>query len=202
MNAATFIQPPDVRTIRVRRARDGEDGRPGWFPALRVRRIWKVSCGHVVFESAATLRPGDVVGLGVDNAEFQRGRVVWVRNDLCSCRIDPSGRLLACLRDEVERCRLDTVLIGELPAAPETDDRVRDEPGGFAAFLRASRKRQRLTRMDLARRLGVSKVTIWKWETGKALPRTRRVLPLAEALAVSEKVLHQQICAAAMGSAG
>lgn len=237
MNAATFIRPPearapdvrppdvcpsDARPIMLRRAVDGEQGRARWSPALGVRRIWKVSGEQVVFESAASLRPGDVVELGVANARFQQGRVVWVRNGLCSCRIDVSGRLLTCLRDAIERCRHDampTALPGPVhddgddgdvardaeddgreadDAAVGADDALPGEAGDFARFLCACRRQQQLTRMDLARRLAVSKVTVWKWETGKALPRARRIRPLAETLAMSERALRERIRAATL----
>jgi len=54
----------------------------------------------------------------------------------------------------------------------------------FAQQLRSLREAQGLTVRALAERVGVSKVTIWKWEKGESEPRARLLAPLARALDV------------------
>ena len=41
----------------------------------------------------------------------------------------------------------------------------------MAISLKAARVNAGFTQNELAKRLGVSKVTYWKWETGKAEPK-------------------------------
>lgn len=59
-----------------------------------------------------------------------------------------------------------------------------EEPGQFAQQLRALRMTQGMSIPVLARRVGVSRVTIWHWERG-ALPSKRMIAPLARALEVA-----------------
>lgn len=59
-----------------------------------------------------------------------------------------------------------------------------EEPGQFAQQLRSFRMAQGMSIPVLARRVGVSRVTIWHWERG-ALPSRRMIAPLARALEVS-----------------
>jgi transcriptional regulator with XRE-family HTH domain len=62
--------------------------------------------------------------------------------------------------------------------------------GDFAQQLRSLRQGQGLTILALARLVGVSKVTVWKWEKGDARPRARMIAPLAQALGVAPAALH------------
>jgi transcriptional regulator with XRE-family HTH domain len=55
--------------------------------------------------------------------------------------------------------------------------------------LTAYRKRENLTRAELATRLRVSRVTVWRWEEGKQFPDDEYVPMLAGLLGVSEPVL-------------
>lgn len=63
-----------------------------------------------------------------------------------------------------------------------------DEPGRFAQQLRSLRMAQSMSISVLARRVGVSRVTIWHWERG-AQPSKRMIAPLARALQVSPEDL-------------
>lgn len=60
----------------------------------------------------------------------------------------------------------------------------------FAQRLRALREAQGLSIRSLAARVGVSSVTIWKWEKGGSKPRTHLIQPLANALEVSPVALN------------
>lgn len=55
--------------------------------------------------------------------------------------------------------------------------------------LRTLRETHGLSVRALAERVGVSKVTIWKWERGDNEPRNRHLLPLAKALQVRPEEL-------------
>jgi transcriptional regulator with XRE-family HTH domain len=61
---------------------------------------------------------------------------------------------------------------------------VADAPGDFAQQLRALREAQGMSVRALANLVGVSSVTVWKWESGGAKPRGRMIGPLAKALNV------------------
>jgi len=60
-----------------------------------------------------------------------------------------------------------------------------EPPKEFAQQLRSLREAQGLSVRSLASLLGVSKVTVWKWEKGDSRPRPRFIVPLARALDVA-----------------
>lgn len=60
-----------------------------------------------------------------------------------------------------------------------------EKTGEFALQLRSLREAQGLSLRALAGLIGVSSVTVWKWEKGDSKPRARLIAPLAKALDVS-----------------
>jgi transcriptional regulator with XRE-family HTH domain len=62
---------------------------------------------------------------------------------------------------------------------------VVEPASGFAQQLRSLREAQGLSIRALAALIGVSSVTIWKWEKGDSKPRARLIPPLARALDIS-----------------
>lgn len=60
----------------------------------------------------------------------------------------------------------------------------------FSHQLRTLREAQGLSVRALASLVGVSSVTIWKWEKGDSKPRPRLMTPLARALDVSPQQLQ------------
>ena len=52
-------------------------------------------------------------------------------------------------------------------------------------FIAESRKKQKLTQMDLAERLGVTDRAVSKWETGKSMPDSSIMIELCELLEIS-----------------
>lgn len=63
----------------------------------------------------------------------------------------------------------------------------------FSHQLRALREAQGLSVRALASLVGVSSVTIWKWEKGDSKPRPRLMTPLARALDVSPQQLQPRL---------
>lgn len=62
--------------------------------------------------------------------------------------------------------------------------------GTLADRVTALRSRRGLTRAALAHLIGVSRPTLWAWETGKGQPRAQNLEALAEALAVSAEFIR------------
>lgn len=67
---------------------------------------------------------------------------------------------------------------------------VVQSPGDFAQQLRTLRQAQGLSMRGLAGLIGVSSVTVWKWEKGDSKPRARMIVPLARALDVPPRQLE------------
>lgn len=76
------------------------------------------------------------------------------------------------------------------------------EPGDdLAQQIRALREAQGLTVRVLADLVGVSKVTIWKWEKGSCKPSARLITSLAKALDVPPTRLEAMTNLSAKGGA-
>lgn len=65
-----------------------------------------------------------------------------------------------------------------------------EPPRVFAQQIRSLREAQGLSVRALAGLVGVSSVTIWKWEKGESKPRARLLTPLADALDVAPNHLR------------
>ncbi len=61
----------------------------------------------------------------------------------------------------------------------------------FAENLRRLRKRDQITQEELADRLGVSRQSVSKWETGEAYPETDKLISLSDLFSVSIDVMMQ-----------
>lgn len=77
------------------------------------------------------------------------------------------------------------------PTAKSTPDTPRGKPGRKVTFtaerLKTQRTRLGFTQEQMAQLLGVSGLSIWKWETGGAVPRTSRVPQILDRLAMGKR---------------
>lgn len=71
------------------------------------------------------------------------------------------------------------------------------KPGRKATFtadrLKSSRARLGFTQQQMAKLLGVSSLSIWKWESGASAPRESRVSQLLERLALGKRAALAEI---------
>ena len=67
----------------------------------------------------------------------------------------------------------------------------------FGATLRRLRRQQGTSQADLAGQVGVSRPTVWSWETGRTSPGNSKIKALSRALDVPESdlILGSQIAA-------
>ena len=67
------------------------------------------------------------------------------------------------------------------------------DPNSFGRFISGRRKHLGMTQADLAKKIGVSKSAIAKWETDGGLPDRDNLRKLSDALNMSVNDLHQII---------
>lgn len=115
--------------------------------------------------------------------EPSTARVVWENDEFFGCEFDsplpPAAVSAARLRSEP-------------PAASQTLGQEAEESISLPAFgsrLQRMRKDRGFTVVELARRMNVSRPTVWSWEAGKSSPRTSKLATLSEVLDVSEDEL-------------
>lgn len=96
----------------------------------------------------------------------------------------------------VQTNRLGTARPEPAPGAPRTAGAsngvtLRGKPGRKVVFsaerLKTQRARLGLTQEQAARLLGVSSLSIWKWESGGAVPRASRVPKILQLLALGKR---------------
>lgn len=77
------------------------------------------------------------------------------------------------------------------PTAKPTPDTPRGKPGRKVTFtaerLKAQRARLGLTQEQMGQLLGASSLSIWKWESGGAVPRTSRVPDILKKIAMGKR---------------
>ena len=98
-------------------------------------------------------------------------RIVWYAENLYGCRFEEpldEESVKACLAHSSPEGPVD------MPAAAP--------PESFGARLKRLRSQSRYSMVELAKRVGVTKPTLWKWETGKVMPRQAALERLAAEL--------------------
>ena len=73
-------------------------------------------------------------------------------------------------------------------AAPQTFEEVSEESvfvGDLGECIRTFRRANRISATLLADRLEISRPTLWSWETGRSLPRSRNLERLQQVLGIT-----------------
>lgn len=105
---------------------------------------------------------------------------------------------IAALRkrvDELERSLKRAAKVGRsVRSAPDQDEpssegSLRFRAAGFAAH----RQRLGLSAADLAKLLGVSSLSVYKWEAGKTRPRAAQLARIAEVRKLSKREAHARL---------
>lgn len=138
--------------------------------------ILNLSESGLLLETEAPLAPGEPLDVVLPEAGTCPATVIWAGHGLAGCKFDrPLGR--AALSAAVLRSE-----------PPESDV----PPGGesFGQRLRRLREARGLHMVKLAQLVGVSRPTMWSWESDRSRPQPRFLAALAEALRVPEAELQ------------
>lgn len=149
--------------------------------------IHNISVTGLLLQTEASLVQGESIDVELPHAGKTRARVVWSSGRFHGCAfvapISHAALSAAQLQGAPHADRAEPVqpvaIEGENAAATPV---LAEETLGERIV--ALRKQQGLTLTELARRLAVSKPTVWAWEQGKARPIDSRLPALAEALGV------------------
>ena len=151
-------------------------------PRSRIVDLVDLSRTGFLMRAGAEFGPGERITLVLDpaTASEHAAAIVWSSGSFFGCRfeerLDPESYAAALLA---------------APASEEDEaDGAPRVPGALGRRLRELRERSPYTMEELAERAGLSKPTLWKWETGRSEPRDRSLARLAEALGVSLRALR------------
>lgn len=170
---------PQRRTLRLVSHGETEGG------SAAPVTIHNISATGLLLETAAPLIEGELIDIDLPDVGMTRAQVVWSSGNLHGCAfsapISSATLSAAQLRSAVTLPHLQSPVVG----FGDGGSGDRGAETGFALRLQRLRKSRGLTLSDLARKLGVSKPTVWAWEQGKARPVEARLAGLADALGVS-----------------
>lgn len=152
--------------------------------------VHNISEDGLLLETNADLAVGETIAILLPHQTEAAAQVVW-----------SSGYLFGCsFTAPLSRAALSAAQLQSAPPQPERSDRSRlqkDEVSlaasagleTFGARLKRLRLVRKMTLVGLARVVGVSKPTIWKWENDEVRPRQKSLNALCNALGVSERDL-------------
>lgn len=148
-------------------------------PTLLVHNMSRTG---MLLEMDAPLSPGEKMMVEVPLLGAVAAEVVWTSGRFVGCRFTP-----ALSRADWSAALLRHPIEPELSPVDGPSDQISREP--FADRLARLREERGLSRSQLAERAGVSKPSVWAWETGRAPPRRSNLRQVARALDLNEDVL-------------
>ncbi|WP_340265957.1 helix-turn-helix domain-containing protein [Sphingobium mellinum] len=148
--------------------------------------IHDISTAGMLIETNCDLAVGQSIAVALPQADAVAARIVWRNEPLFGCRFDqplPQAAVSAVrLRSPIADAPASaqpTALAGTPEKAPEP----------LSERLRRLRRERGMTRTALSDRTGISKTTLWAWETGKSMPRHTNILVLSKIFGLTDQQL-------------
>lgn len=153
--------------------------------------LHNISATGGLIEAENPLEMGQLISILLQEDTPVTATIIWASWPLYGCRFEQS--LPASMMSELK-------LHNMMPL--ELDPASRHEvPSELSQRLRRLREEKGFSLAALSRRAGISKPSIWAWETGKTIPRSRSLHALAGALGVSiAEILGQDSNSISAGS--
>jgi transcriptional regulator with XRE-family HTH domain len=140
--------------------------------------IHDLSATGLLIESSAALKIGQKIAVDLRRAGLREARVAWSTARFYGCtfveRLPPAAISVALRRALSDR------------SAAQVNDNVAMETLRRLAALREERE---LTVKQLAKRLRVSRQTLWYWETGQRVPRRQMLMRIVRELGLDDAQL-------------
>lgn len=140
--------------------------------------IRDLSKSGLLIESPVPLSVGEEMIVNLPNTAGAAASVIWASGELYGCQfnraLSDAAVSAALLRSEPKDANP-----GDRAGEPST-------PQIFGARLKQLRLREGLSLVELAKRMDVSRPTIWSWEAGKSTPRAAMMRRLVEVLGVTK----------------
>lgn len=135
--------------------------------------ILDLSANGMLLSTQAEIDPAQPLSVVLTDGREHLATVAWHSGELYGCRFD----------EPLPRAELSANLLGADPARRRDDATAR---GSLGQRIRALRTASPHSMEELAHLAGVSKPTLWKWETDKVRPRQNAIERLAAVLGVDE----------------
>lgn len=144
-----------------------------------------------MLETKASLSVGQEVVIALPEAESSPARVVWENDKFFGCVFDqplpPAAVSAARLKSEPQS---GPPSMNNLSMNNEVERTNSIVFSPFGSRLQRMRKERGLSVVELARRMKVSRPTVWSWEAGKSSPRPSKFASLSAIFDVTEEELR------------
>lgn len=145
--------------------------------------IHNLSATGMLIETASDLAIGQRIMVALPEAPDCAATVVWRSEALAGCRFDrPLSHAM------LSAAQLRNPLPGDFD--PEDATGALEYTGSgllLAERLHRLRRDHGLSRAALSERTGLSRPSIWAWETGKTVPRKSSIIALAQAFGITAR---------------
>jgi transcriptional regulator with XRE-family HTH domain len=141
--------------------------------------VLNISASGMLIRTSGALDLDEGLTLVLPEVGEREATIVWVAEDLYGCRFASSLSL-----GEVS-----AVLLKAAPLTNMVESTSLEEESGFGETLRKLRQESGQSMEEFAAHLGVTKPTLWKWETGRVRPRAKALARISELLGMTEQDL-------------
>jgi len=143
--------------------------------------ILNISSGGMLMRTDATLDLEEAVIVVLPEAGERSAQIVWNSGDLYGCRF----------QDALNPGELSAIQLKARPLDPirASNRKEFENDETFGRRLKRLRMESDYSMVGLAAATGVTKPTLWKWETERVRPRQKALANLAQVLGVSESFL-------------
>jgi transcriptional regulator with XRE-family HTH domain len=150
--------------------------------------VKNLSATGMLLETSAELALGDKIAIDLPETGKATAKVVWTSTNLAGCKFEKplstAALSAAQLRGEPNAMPAET---GRESTASKTP-----APGALPSNrIRQLRKAKGMSLADFARKMNVSRPTVWAWESGKSSPRPAKRRLMLEVLGVAENDLNE-----------
>jgi len=160
-------------------------GAPGTGAAEDVL-IRNLSTTGMLLEAGTKLAVGQKITIDLPQIGHALGEVVWAGEDLFGCAFDRP----------LSEAAVSAALLRSDPQSGSDEGRQttaavnRATAQTLGERIRAIRLARRLSLVEFAQKMNVSRPTVWAWEAGKSTPRPRKRQQLLQVLEVNESELQ------------
>lgn len=143
--------------------------------------IHEISRSGFLISGVAELREGELLEVQHPDIADLSARVIWKGDEYYACAF-----LRQIAASELARIRLGSRKSGNKDAAQPGPATEPGKPETLGTRIKRLRKKRRYTMVHFASLIGVSKPTLWRWESDAVLPRQETLRAIAHALDTSE----------------
>jgi transcriptional regulator with XRE-family HTH domain len=142
--------------------------------------VHDLSATGLLLETSVPLAVDESIEVELPEANRAKAKVIWQSQNLFGCQF--SAPLPRAALSAAQLLSSPELAIGDQPRSSEPSEVT---PAKFGMAIKQWRRDNGLTAARFAERLGVSRPTVWAWESGKNLPRPSMLARLSKEMGLT-----------------